>query len=87
MKANSELLLCTEEMRYEANHLPSGPNPTIVSYNACVEKNYNATGSLVRFATKNIFFYFYEKPSILQQRWRCSCKFRSRRIGSRLWVI
>jgi hypothetical protein len=39
---------------------PPGPNPTIVSYNTSVEKthnanvvkNYNATGSLVRFENK-----------------------------------
>jgi hypothetical protein len=31
----------------------SGPNPTIVSYNASVVKNYNAKGSLVRFWKKN----------------------------------
>jgi hypothetical protein len=30
---------------------------------------------------KNIFFRF-EKRSSLQQRWRCSCKFQSRKIGS-----
>jgi hypothetical protein len=34
---------------------------------------------------KNIFFYF-EKRSSLQQRWRCSCKFRSLRIGSRATI-
>jgi hypothetical protein len=42
---------------------------------------YNSAGSLARFENKNIFF-FYEKRSSLLQRWRCSCKFKSRRIGS-----
>jgi hypothetical protein len=35
-----------------------GANPTIASYNASVVNFYNATGSLVRFENKNIFFYF-----------------------------
>jgi hypothetical protein len=51
-------------------------NPTIMSYNASAVKNYNATSSLVRSETKNIFFYL-EKRSSLLQRWRCSCKIRS----------
>jgi hypothetical protein len=34
------------------------------------------------FHLKNIFI-FYEKRSSLLQRWRWSCKFQSRRIGSR----
>jgi hypothetical protein len=42
---------------------------------------YNATDSLARLENKNILFYF-EKRYILLQRWRCSCKFKSRRIGS-----
>jgi hypothetical protein len=41
----------------------------------------------VRFKNKNTFFYIlrsFEKSFILLvQRWRCSCKFRSRRIGFR----
>jgi hypothetical protein len=37
---------------------------------------------LTRSENKNILFYF-EKRSSLLQRWRCSCKFKSRRIGSR----
>jgi hypothetical protein len=49
--------------------------------NASVIKTYNATGSQVRFGNKTNFFYF-EKLSSLLQRWRCCCKFRSRRIGS-----
>jgi hypothetical protein len=35
----------------------------------------------VRFENKNILFYF-EKRSSLLQRWLCSCKFKSRRLGS-----
>jgi hypothetical protein len=45
---------------------------------------YNGTSSLVRFENKHIFFCF-ERRSSLQQRWRCSCKFLSRRIGS--WLV
>jgi hypothetical protein len=41
-----------------------GANPTILSYNASVEKIYNTTSSLVRFENKNIFLYF-DKPSSL----------------------
>jgi hypothetical protein len=37
--------------------LASGPNPTIVSYNASAVKNYNATSRLVRLENKNISFY------------------------------
>jgi hypothetical protein len=37
-------------------------------------------GSLARFENKNILFYFIKRCSPLQ---RCSCKFQSRRIGSR----
>jgi hypothetical protein len=41
---------------------------------------YNATSSLVRFKDKKITL---KKRSSLMKRWRCSYKFRSRRIGSR----
>jgi hypothetical protein len=41
----------------------SGPNPTIVSY--------NATSSLVRFGNKNIYIYFKKRSSLLL-RWHCS---------------
>jgi hypothetical protein len=41
-----------------------GADPTILSYNASVEKNYKTTSSLVRFENKNISLYF-DKPSIL----------------------
>jgi hypothetical protein len=58
-----------------------GPNPMTSIYNASVVNFYNAMGSLARFENKNILFYF-EKRSSLLQRWRCSCKFKSRRIGS-----
>jgi hypothetical protein len=37
-------------------YLKPGPNPTIASYNASVVNFYNATGSLVCFENKNIFF-------------------------------
>jgi hypothetical protein len=59
-----------------------GENSTIASYNASVENFYNAAGSLARFDNKNISFYFGKRSS-LPQRWRCSCKFKSSRIGTR----
>jgi hypothetical protein len=56
--------------------LDPGTNPTIVSF-------YSATGSPACFENKHILFYF-EKCSSLLLRWRCSCKFKSHRIGSRV---
>jgi hypothetical protein len=53
------------------------PNP------ASAVNFYNITGSLARIENKNILFYF-DKRSCLLQRWRCSYKFKSRRIGSRV---
>jgi hypothetical protein len=50
-------------------------------YNASVVNFYNATSNLARFENKNILSFF-EKRSSLLQRCRCSCKFKSRRIGS-----
>jgi hypothetical protein len=38
------------------------------------------------FQNLKIFFYF-EKRSSLLQRWRCSCKFKIRRIGSKRQMI
>jgi hypothetical protein len=57
----------------------------IMSYNATVVKIYNATSCIVSFENKTIFCYF-EKNALysLQNRCRCSCKFRSRKIGSSL---
>jgi hypothetical protein len=51
------------------------------SYNAGVVKIYSATSSLVRFEIKKPLFF--EKRSSLLQRWRCSCKVQSRKLGSR----
>jgi hypothetical protein len=59
-----------------------GANPTIVVCNASVVKIYNSTSSQVRFGTK-LFSSILKKRSSLAQRWYCSCKFRSRSIGSR----
>jgi hypothetical protein len=56
-------------------------NPATSIYNARVVNFYNATGSPARFENKNILFYFDKRSSLLQ-RWRCSCEFKSRRIGS-----
>jgi hypothetical protein len=62
----------------EKDFLP-GANPTTSSYTASVVKIYNATSSRLRLEIKK--FFFFEKRSNLLQRWRCSCKFSSRRIG------
>jgi hypothetical protein len=59
------------------------PHPTIAGYNASVVNFYNATGSLALFENKNILYYL-EKRSSLLQRWRCSCKLKIRRTGSRI---
>jgi hypothetical protein len=50
-------------------------------FNASVVIFYNATGSPARFENKNILFYSGKRSSLLQ-RWRCSCKFKSRRLAS-----
>jgi phosphopantetheine adenylyltransferase len=44
--------------------LTNGHN-IIVSYNASVVKNYNVTGSLVRFENKNIFFNIEKRSSLV----------------------
>jgi hypothetical protein len=57
-----------------------------VSYNA---GGINTASSRMRFEIKNILVYF-EKRSSLLQRWRYSCKLKSRRIGSccqEIWSI
>jgi hypothetical protein len=59
----------------------SGSNPAIASYNTNVVNFYSATSSLARFENNNILLHF-EKRCILLRQWRCSCKFKSRRIGS-----
>jgi hypothetical protein len=38
---------------------------------------------VVRFEKRKNIFFNFEKTFSLLQRWRCSCKFISRRIGSR----
>jgi hypothetical protein len=58
----------------------SGANPSIASYKSSVVNFYSATDSLARLK-KTISFYC-EKRSSLPQRWRCSCNFKSRRIGT-----
>jgi hypothetical protein len=61
-----------------------GPNPTIASNNASVVNFYNATGSIVRFINKNIFF-FYSKNALAY--YNAGCIFENRRIGSRFWNL
>jgi hypothetical protein len=78
----------------DARSVLPGANPTTGIYNPSAAKIYNAstvifykvTSNLVRFESKNILFCF-EKPSSLLQSWRCSCIFRSRRIGSRILLV
>jgi hypothetical protein len=62
--------------------LTPGPNPTILSYNASAVKIY-ATGSLACFENKKKISTGMKYYSSLLKRWRCKCKFRSRRIGPR----
>jgi hypothetical protein len=64
-----------------SSHL--GPNPTTSIYNASVVNFYNNTGSLARL--KANFLLYIEKHSSPLQRWRCSCKFKSRGIDS--WLL
>jgi hypothetical protein len=59
-----------------------GANPTIGSYNASVVKIYSAVNSMARFQIKNYFSPIYKLSSLLQS-WRCSCKLKNCRIGSR----
>jgi hypothetical protein len=54
---------------------PPGPIPTTLSY--------NATSSLVRFEKKQYYLSTLKQRSSLLQRCRRSCKFGSRRLGSR----
>jgi hypothetical protein len=56
----------------------TGANPTIASYNASAVKAYIDTSSLARFENK-IFSSTLKK--------RCSCKFKSCRIGSRSFGV
>jgi hypothetical protein len=61
-----------ESVRHVFFYLCTGANPTTLIYNASVANFYKATSSLARFENKNILF-----------KKRSSCKFKSRRIGSR----
>jgi hypothetical protein len=51
-----------------------GANPTIISYNTSAVKIYNAKSNQEHFESKNMFFYFEQRTSLLQ-RWRQRCKF------------
>jgi hypothetical protein len=57
-------------------------NCAVSFYNASAVKNYNATSSTVGYIN-NFIFSTMKKRSRLLPRWHCSCKFRSRRTGSR----
>jgi hypothetical protein len=49
-----------------------GANPTTSSYNASAVKSYNATSNLLRFESKNIFFYLEKSTSLLRWSWSCT---------------
>jgi hypothetical protein len=59
-----------------------GAHPTTAIHNASAVKIYNAMSIIVRFGKKP-FSSAVKKRSSLLKRWRCSCKFKSRWIGSR----
>jgi hypothetical protein len=69
-------------LKKHKNKNNAGPNPKTSIYNASVVIFYSATGSLARFENKNISSYLKKRSSLLQ-RWRCTCKFKKRRIGTR----
>jgi hypothetical protein len=88
LKWRSNLWSSVTYIHYLSN---AGANPLIVSYNASVVKIHNtsvvkihnAISSLARFENKNISYYSEKRSSLLQrQRCSCSCKFKSRKIGS-----
>jgi hypothetical protein len=47
-----------------------------------IPKGYKIYQMSVKYTNKTYFFYIEKTRSSLQQRWRCSCKIKSRRIGS-----
>jgi hypothetical protein len=86
-KTNDEIDHSTKqaEITIVTKNDASGPNPTIVSYNASVVKLYYATSSTARFRTEVIFPYCKKRSSLCTTTLALyvgSCKFRSRRIGS-----
>jgi hypothetical protein len=59
-------------------------NPTIVSYNASVEKPYvkhDKYPRVFRINKKHIFFIFVNCPDLIKLQW-CSCKCDGRRVGA-----
>jgi hypothetical protein len=73
---------CSDSLKMLDSSLKPRANSTIASYNASIVNFYNGTGSLYHFVSKNFLFYFKEH-SRLPQRWHCSCKFKSLRMGSK----
>jgi hypothetical protein len=80
----NKMLQCLDSNTYIWNPR-ANPTVALVSYISNAVKIYNATSSLARFESKNNFFYFVSRTNLLQ-RWRCRCKFASRRIGSRVRI-
>jgi hypothetical protein len=60
--------------------LDPGANPTTAIYNARVSKSYNA------YFQNRTYFFLYCK-TLLPTTTRCGCKYRNRRIGSRLVAL
>jgi hypothetical protein len=81
MLSRSSFVCKQHQVLWYSNYIKKpGANPTIVACNASAVKNYNATSSLLRFENK-IFSSALKKRSSLLKCWRCSCKFRNRRIS------
>jgi hypothetical protein len=59
-----------------------GADPTTALYSASAVKMYTATSILVRFEIKICSSTLKNALAYYIQRWRCSCEFGSRRIGS-----
>jgi hypothetical protein len=56
--ASLETMRTTDKPVPSHDSLSPGVNPTIASYNASAVKNYNAAGTLLRFESKYLFFYY-----------------------------
>jgi hypothetical protein len=75
---------CIKIQSANRTYAQSGANPTIVSFIASTVQIYNAKSSLVCFWKQKYFLLHTLKnaPAFYNAGVVCSCKFRSRRIGS-----